>query len=863
MRSCLAMSLALAAAVSSLAAPVDLLKTAAARPVIVYSDAPVGAYEYAARTLLQRTLRDIVPAEPLLIPESKATPEPGQIWLGACKLTAKDFAKELEGLDNDGFFVAARAGMLFVSGPHRGTGHGTLNGAVDFLKRDLGCRWYLPGEFGSVIPRRAALALEVADRRVEPAFRARTFYCTEDSWKAGDTELWLNANRRHIRLQFHHNMHRVLPPSRFGKEHPEWYCELGGLRRPPLQDTTSAWQPCMTNADGIKAAADVIIEHFRKNPAEMSFSIGVNDGGGYCECAACKAKYLEGAAKEECGLYGRLFFEWADGVAKIVEKEFPDRLLGCLSYGGAYVPPAELKISRIIVPLAVMPTFRAQDPEMRAEQDRRARNLSERCGAWGLYDWFYGYGMVFPLPIHHLLQERLRTYHGLGARAIYYENYPNWALDGWKYALMNDLLWDPALDVDAWLAEFYTVFFGAAAGPMKEYDRLWEAAWAARTPAMGRPSPFAEAAYAHITPDLYARSFALLEEALKKADTPLARQRVLFVRAGLRGSEVFLRRLWAARDGEAAMAANDAPKAFAALAPLQSPEIDYARYTREVLDLFPTRALQRPTYHMDLMAAGAARAQNQLYRSIEKALGRPEALLRGDLGDPAAVQKLLDAFTPGRGATRDEGALRERLRDMLTRVALVRRAARPPQIDGLAEDPCWSEAQVLGDFVKLPAAASALYRTEVRFAYDDRALYAAFTAFQDRKSLWRESDGSRDGRIWNDDAVELFLNRPDAAGKKYVQIIVNPWGAIFDMYDGNAKFNADLTLKTAILEDRFVVEMAIPWASLPEMSPKDRLLRLNIQRGKCSKAAYEEVSDWFPASDATHLDSRGWMVLMP
>lgn len=863
MRIGLAAVVTLVAATTVFSTPVDLLRNSKAKPVIVYADAPAGIYEIIGRNLLLRTLREIMPAEPVLVAESKATPEPGQIWLGACKLTAKDFAKELEGLDNDGFFVAARGGMLFVSGPHKGTGHGTLNGVVDFLKRDLGCRWYMPGDFGSVIPRRADLALEVKDRRIEPVFRARTFYLYEDSWRTGDTELWLNANRRHIRLQFHHNMQRVLPPTRFGKDHPDWYCELGGVRRPPLQDTTGGWQPCMTNAEGIKAAAGVIIEHFRKNPAEMSFSIGVNDGGGYCECAACKAKYLDGAAKEECGIYGRLYFEWADAVAKIVEKEFPDRMLGCLSYGGAYVPPADLKLSRIIVPMAVMPTFRAQDPEARADQDRRARNLSERCGAWGLYDWFYGYGMIFPLPIHHLLQERLQAYNKLGARAIYYENGPNWALDGWKYALMNDLLWEPGLDVDAWLAEFYSGFFGGAAASMKEYDRLWEAAWMARTPEMGRTNPFAEASYAHITPELYAKSFALLDEALKKADSSMARQRVLFVRAGLRGSEIFVRRLWAARDAEAAVAGNDPVKAFAALAPLQSPDLDYGRHTREVLDLFPTRALQRQTYHMELMAAGAARAQTKLCQGLEKALGRPEALLRGDMGDPGAVLKLLDAFTPGRGANRDEGALRERLRDMLNRVALVRRAARPPQIDGLGEDACWKEAQSLGDFVKLPAGATPVYRTEARFAWDDQALYALFTAYQDRKTLWRESDGSRDGRIWNDDAIELFLNRPDATEKKYAQFVVNAWGSVFDMYNGNAKFNAEFALKTSIQDDRFIVEMAIPWTSLPEMSPKDRLLRLNIQRGKCRKAGYEEVSDWFPASDASNLDSRGWMVLMP
>ncbi|MDO8595727.1 MAG: DUF4838 domain-containing protein, partial [Sulfuricaulis sp.] len=703
---------------------VDLLRNSQGRPVIVYADAGSGPYEHTGRIILQRTLKEITALDPLLVPESKATPEPGQIWYGACKLTVKDFAEELKGLDNDGFLVATRSGMLFISGPPTGTGHGAMCGAVDFLKRDLGCRWYMPGEFGAVIPRRGDLKLDVQDRRIEPAFRSRTFYCAEDSWKTGDTEYLLNVQRRHIRLNMHHNMHRVLPPSKFAKDHPEWYCEIDGVRRPPGSDTTGGWQPCMTSDEGIKAAAQTIIEHFRSKPSEMSFSIAVNDGGGYCECAKCKAKYLAGDAKAECGIYGRLYFEWADAVARIVEKEFPDRMLGCLSYGGAYVPPADIKLCRLITPMAVMPTFRAQDPEARANQDKRAKMLSARCGAWGLYDWYYGYGMLFPLPIHHLLKERIQSYYKLGARAIYYEADVNWALDGHKYALMNDMLWDPGLDVDAWLDDFYRKFFGAAAEPMKKYDALWEAAWMARTPEMGRPGPFAEASYAHITPELYEKSYALLDEALKKTDSLSARERVQFYMSGLRGSEVFARRLWCARDSEQAMATNDPVKAFAALAPLQSPDLDFGKYTRDVLNLFPVRAMQQPSYHMELLAAGAARAQTKLYQSIEQQLGRPGTLLKGDFGDPAAVQRILDSFTPGRGASRDEGALRERLRDMLARVAMVKRTRQPPVIDGKLDDACWKDAQTLGDFVKLPSGTSPKYRTEARLAYDDQALYA-------------------------------------------------------------------------------------------------------------------------------------------
>jgi hypothetical protein len=112
--------------------------------------------------------------------------------------------------------------------------------------------------------------------------------------------------------------------------------------------------------------------------------------------------------------------------------------------------------------------------------------------------------MIFPLPIHHLLQQRLQHYHSIGARAIYYESYPNWALDGHKYALMNDLLWNVDMDVDAWLDDFYKTFFGAAAAPMKKYDTLWEEAWLAGKEGE-RIGPLQDSSYAHITPEMYAK----------------------------------------------------------------------------------------------------------------------------------------------------------------------------------------------------------------------------------------------------------------------------------------------------------------------------------------------------------------------
>ena len=54
------------------------------------------------------------------------------------------------------------------------------------------------------------------------------------------------------------------------------------------------------------------------------------------------------------------------------------------------------------------------------------------------------------------------------------------------------------------------------------------------------------------------------------------------------------------------------------------------------------------------------------------------------------------------------------------------RITEPPRIDGIADEAIWEKAQAATDFVEYTPrnGIKAPYRTEVRFVYDDVALYA-------------------------------------------------------------------------------------------------------------------------------------------
>jgi len=79
-----------------------------------------------------------------MVRESRTQSESGQVWIGCCRRALNLVGAELRGLDNDGFLVRVADGSLFILGT--GTGHGTMNGVVDFLKKDLAVR----REFSSI-----------------------------------------------------------------------------------------------------------------------------------------------------------------------------------------------------------------------------------------------------------------------------------------------------------------------------------------------------------------------------------------------------------------------------------------------------------------------------------------------------------------------------------------------------------------------------------------------------------------------------------------------------------------------------------------------------------------------------------------
>ena len=196
----------------------------------------------------------------------------------------------------------------------------------------------------------------------------------------------------------------------------------------------------------------------------------------------------------------------------------------------------------------------------------------------------------------------------------------------------------------------------------------------------------------------------------------------------------------------------------------------------------------------------------------------------------------------------------------LRRVRLHRHFARPvsvaPRIDGALDDVAWREASSMGEFAGLEGGAVS-QRTAAFVRYDASHLFVAFRCFESRMAGISGRAQDRDGDIWSDDCVEVFIDT-NRDRKTYCQIEINAAGAITDKAcvwrDGkvskDAQWNcAGLQAVVSMGDDAWTVEMAIPFTGLGADLAKSAAWGFNLTR---NETPHHELSSWAAVSTTFH-----------
>ncbi|ADB48915.1 DUF4838 domain-containing protein [Conexibacter woesei] len=432
----------------------------------------------------------------------------------------------LAGLDGDGFVIdaAATADRIDVAGP---TDWGTQIGVDEFLERYVGVRWLMPGADGEDVPQLQTLAVPEEVRSDEPANMTRQL-----SGLPGTVQLeWAERNRMHWRTRFHHGLYNVVPPRQYFAKNPEFFPE----RREPVG--TTRWQPCFTEPGTVTAAIREIDAYFDANPAEESFSLGVNDSSGYCETNRDDSHYVATRTNSLGRAHmSEIYFRWVNEVVEGVLREHPDKWFGLLGYSEVNDPP-EFQINpRVVVFVTedrmgwIHPSIERQGHDQLAGWNAVARQV-------GFYDYIYGAPYAVPRFYPHRMAQTYRYAAANGVTSQYAENYANWG-EGPKTWLALRLSWDPQADVDVLLREWFERAVGPDAAPaLASYYDHWERFWTERIPSSAwfaihlKPRrlpylPFFTPTYMDlVTEDDLVQSRQWLEDAVRLAQTPAQRAR--------------------------------------------------------------------------------------------------------------------------------------------------------------------------------------------------------------------------------------------------------------------------------------------------------------------------------------------------
>ncbi len=161
----------------------------------------------------------------------------------------------------------------------------------------------------------------------------------------------------------------------------------------------------------------------------------------------------------------------------------------------------------------------------------------------------------------------------------------------------------------------------------------------------------------------------------------------------------------------------------------------------------------------------------------------------------------------------------------------------PIIIDGKLDEKDWKNADIITNFRATKNVGTlAEQQTFVRVVYEPEYFYFAAEMVEPAIKKVYNTITKRDGPVWEDNTLELFLTHPDLGGT-FFHFIFNTDGVFYDrkVYPGekgDASFNSSLQVKTRRLADRWVLEAKIPTAELGEKCFTGQSWKMNVMRAR-------------------------------
>jgi Domain of unknown function (DUF4838) len=541
---------------ASAAEPLTLVRQGRAEASVVLGSSPSEDDRFASAELVNY-IRKSTGAD---LPIGGNAPVKIHLGLGACSPAVR---KHVESLRGDGFLVAVRPNQIVLAGKGR---HGTSFAVYEFLERFAGVRWLWPGELGEVVPQRTTLTVETVSYVREPAFLLRDLGPGGALWGAADRwtkerelgisaghqaaqRLWERRNRfGGLSIYGGHAFGEILPPSKYGPVHPEYYALVNGKRDWENFNGKHRAQLCTSNPEVVKLVVAYVGRMFREHPDYDVVSISANDGRGFCECDSCQRldtgdTFLDRADPEtrrtrRSRVISDRMVQFGNEVAAGVAKNHPDKKIIFYAYSQYHQPPKKTKAHPNLIIQYTLNTSGLWNPKFRNQAFSELSGWANAAAQRAIYGYHTqgNFPDMFRL-IPDLIALELRELRKLGYDYYQTQAGNGFAVNGLNFFVLGRLLWDPSTDPRLIIDDYVTAGFGRAAPAVKRYFNRHIAQWRSRQSSAVAMNDFLMADYRNVLeayPLKYREACRQdLEEAARLAEAGV-RGRIEFLREGFK-----------------------------------------------------------------------------------------------------------------------------------------------------------------------------------------------------------------------------------------------------------------------------------------------------------------------------------------
>ena len=457
---------------------------------------------------------------------------------------------DLPAANSDEFLLRIIGGALVIAG---GGERAVLYGVYDFLEQ-VGCRWFGPGE--EHVPRKDTIAITELNISEKPFFDFRAlelhngspaeiidwmakvklntvwpgFYIPNDDMTVSEADMQRCSIPQMIERGFTiiwggHVIPFLLPPDKYGEEHPEYFALINGKRLDPdiLSSTDDPeklrvfaavrHQPCTSNAEAVCVLTENTIKFLKNHEWVDIFRLSANDAVKWCECESCVA--LEPAPDKKAAFYDtpdrsatyarltKILNEGSlPGMAPAfdgIQDVLPDRQILYSHYYNMEAIPTDIEgnvMEEVLAdPTGVISVWIHYGQENRhAFADPgcpKSKRIESIAKMWKPYyknalgrTYYFSWNFIQGLPVSMFrkIPDDFRFFKSLGAMGsidctTLKPLTMHWRNNQMNFDIYARAMWDANLDVDSVIGDYIQHYYGPASAPMARAWKLIEESW--------------------------------------------------------------------------------------------------------------------------------------------------------------------------------------------------------------------------------------------------------------------------------------------------------------------------------------------------------------------------------------------------